>query len=844
MIDSDGDYESDETYPYRYFAIAALAKQKSLQAVPALRRVLPEVESWQRDVVVRAILESGGFSVAEQVNALEFVAESMKDELKMRESNMAVDYDDSYMNSNMSNRVLNMTESPMLPSISVERATSIAVATNRMADNRMREKEVFNPADIIPLLGVQVAGISEPSSELVSAVVNRINQLENSNPTLANALRKIIESWNGPAINALMLTDLGNGKADADVVVKLLSLRKELREEQSNDVFAARNNANPTALGITACILENQGEYEQILTSDNAELKIALLSCARLIRAKLPVQTVGALLKNPNNVLAKASELYLESEDSPEARNLIYALYPNKAKILGATAFFAPDRVKLVNQEFLSALFTSVNENSGLEPYMIYSVLSEQGVLQAAERKIQEEIIENTDIVGIYAYNGNFVRIYADRAVFSWAENDARYRERTLTAQEFDYLKNYLAGNNVGTLPPFIGNCGDCESRELVMLGANGGRRIFVKSDTMPDFFAGLDKIFEAMRTPPAKLKYHLEKNVAGLEILYADDKFPAKTIWKNGAEMSVLIEDTERRTNIDEELRRADAAAYDNANEDYDYEALETASRKRRMMRAYEEFSWRNLSGGRLGDYVGQPPGFEVIPRKDNLTIPADGEQWKRRTGNFEIRNDAEGIYRIKGNQAVKLQPGFYHSSVLTADGRWIIAGKYDDATDGHLLVRINPQTGAETRIKLAENSGVVSPIVFVPSLNKMLVAIGGYYDYENERVSEGNYVLLDVETGALSPVKGEIKPLVQQSFRPLQTNGKPDEFWTALPEAGKETTEVGVYNAKTLTFTPKLKIPRISFDSMDMWVDEPGNKIYFIYQGQLLALPLKKSE
>lgn len=843
MIDYYDD--SENAYPYRNSAIVALAKQKSLLAVPALRRVLPEVEDWQRGVVIKAILESGGFSINEQVDALEFVAERVKDELKNNDNRM-IDYSDgSAMMANMSVRRGPPPPPPPPPirSGSIRTDSGIAYGTNMALNTTSREKDVFNPADIIPLLGVQVAEISEPSGELVSAVVVRINRLENTNPSLANALRKIIESWNGAAVNALMLTDLGNGKADADMVVKLLSLRKELREKQANDVFAARNNSNPIALGITACILENGGEYAQILASDNAEMKIALLGCARLIRAKLPVQTVGAHLKSPNNVLAKAAELYLESEDSPEARNLVYALYPNKAKILGATAFFAPDKIKLGNQEFLSALFLSVNEKHALLPYMIFNLLAEQGVMQAAERKLQSEITENADILGIYAYNNNFVRIYADRAVFSWSENDARYRERTLTAQEFDYLKNYLASNNVGELPPFIGDCGGCDSRELLMLGANGGRRIFVKSETMPEFFGGLDKIFEEMRKPPAKLKYHLEKTLAGLEVLYADDKFPAKTVWKNGAEMRVLIEDTELRGQIDEELRRADAAAYERLGENYnEYEKLETESQKRRMMRMYDEFSWRNLKGEKLGDFVGQPPGFEAIPRKDNLPVPADSEQWKHRAGNIEIRSDGDAIYRINGGQTVKLKEGFYHSFVLTADGRWIISAKYDGETDDQLLVRINTQTGKETRIKVGENPGVVRPIVFVSSLNKVLIATGGYYDYDDEQIANNKFQLLDAETGAIQVIKGEIRPLVQQSFRPLQTNGKPDEFWAAIPDELKESTQFGVYNAKTLTFVPKLKIPRIAFDSMDLWVDEPGNKIYFVYQGQLLALPLQK--
>lgn len=832
------DYGAEETYPFRYQAVNALAKQKSLQAVPALRRILPDVEEWQRDAVVRAILESGGFSIGEQVNALEFVALDLRNQIESNEkmaANFGMPDDGEYEDEGM---VANKSRP----------TTIISTANTMMMDNKMLppRQNVFNPADIIPILGRQVAAISEPSVELVTAVVSRINYFDNSNPAMADALRKIVQTWNGAAINALMLTDLAGGKADADTIVKLLSLRKELREKQSNDVYAARSGSKPSALGITACILENEGEYAQILASDNAEMKIAMLGCARLIRAKLPVRTVAANLQSPNKTLAKAAELYLESEDSPEAANIIYELYPEKAKILGATVFFAPDNMKFGNFQFLNALFSSVNEKNTLPPYSLYSAISERRVMQTQEKKLQKEILENTELIGIYAYNENFVRIYADKTVFSWAENNARFRERTLNAQEFGYLKNYLASNNVNQLPPFIGDCEGCQPRELLMLGANGGRRVFVKSQTMPTFFAGLDKIFDEMRKPSAKLRYYLENDVAGLEILYAADKLAATTVWKNGADLRLLIEDAERREQIDRELANADEAAYQNADENTDYSKLELESLRRRSQRANDEFAWRNLAGERLGDYPGQPPGFEAIPRRDNMPVPSDNEQWKRRAGNVEIRNGNNELYRISGGQAVKIQTGYYLNPVITADGRWVIAAKYDYDNDRQQLSRINVQTGKETKINVNEAIGSVRPVVFIPSANKVLLVSGGDYDYEYEEQTSagGTYYLLDAETGAIQPLKGEVRPLIQQTFRPLQTNGKPDEFWAAIPDERREVTQVGVYNAKTFTFTPRLKIPRITFNSMEMWVDEPGNKVYFVYKGQLLALPLVKKE
>ncbi|HEX9961942.1 MAG TPA: hypothetical protein VGB00_13490, partial [Pyrinomonadaceae bacterium] len=61
-----------EYYPYRYLAINALAAQKDSRAVPSLRLLLPQVEEYERRLVIRALLLCGGYSVPEQVEALEF----------------------------------------------------------------------------------------------------------------------------------------------------------------------------------------------------------------------------------------------------------------------------------------------------------------------------------------------------------------------------------------------------------------------------------------------------------------------------------------------------------------------------------------------------------------------------------------------------------------------------------------------------------------------------------------------------------------------------------------------------------------------------------------------------
>ena len=113
-----------------------------------------------------------------------------------------------------------------------------------------------------------------------------------------------------------------------------------------------------------------------------------------------------------------------------------------------------------------------------------------------------------------------------------------------------------------------------------------------------------------------------------------------------------------------------------------------------------------------------------------------------------------------------------------------------------------------------------------------------------EDDRVADDpqpqNMLLLDPETGRLQPARGEFRPLSQETFRPLQKASKPGAFWAALPDSEKNETLVGIYDNKLFGFKTVLRIPKIAFNSMSMWVNETAGKVYFVYRGHLLALPL----
>lgn len=814
-------------YPLRDEAVGALAMQKDFRAVPALRQILPQVEAWQRTQVVRALLASRGFSVPEQIEALELIAKGYADKNTEVPSatNANVNYPDGYADLEEKVETINNLM-----------ANSRVMTNSQMSIDMNRP---FNPSDIKPLLAIQLVNQTDAEDELVTALIERIAYLDPKEPQTAFGLRKIMQNWRGAAVNRLLLKDLKTDKADTDAVVKLLSLRKELREKQSDEVFDVRGGT-PTALGIAACLIENDGEYDALLQGENLEARTAMLSCARLIRAALPIQRVAENLKSPNKMLAAAAESYLESEDSPAARQMVLALHPNEALVLGARTYFAGSSSNGTGSEYLGALFASVNDAMPAANYYIYNGYSDE--LVSTEKKLRKEVKENQELLGVYAYDDNFVRIYKDKAVFSWQEDKARYRERALTQEEFDNIKSYLTAEKVNELPPFLSECeGECESKELLMLGRQGGRRVFSLTAPLPKFFDGLGQMFENLRQPPAKLHYWLEKNISGLDILFEDENLQAEAVWKAGDDFRVLINNETRRKQIDEEIENQDEAD-ENAVEP-DYEKIEQTRQTRREQREYENYSWNKFENGRLSGITRQPDGIEFLPRTDGAAVRADSRQWKARAAAFEIRADSEGLYKVTRGQAVKIRDGYFDKPTITANGRWVVVTTYGEET-GRQLLRINLQTNRQFTVKFDEQP-LVEPIVFVPQLNKFLLFGGGYSEYETEEDADfsqrdGEFFLLDAETGAIQKVKGEARPLAQQTYRPLQSNGTADEFWAAMPDDAKDETQIGIYNAKTMVFKSLIKIPQITFNSMQMWVD--AGKIYFVYEGHLLALPSTK--
>ncbi|KXK02073.1 MAG: hypothetical protein UZ17_ACD001001442 [Acidobacteria bacterium OLB17] len=776
--------DSTERFPYRDTAIDALGFQGDPLAGPPLRRILSSpTTSYERIRLVRALILVKGFSIPEQLGALEA---NIRSDLAASNSN----------------------------SISNEWSTDARVAT---------------PAQIRSALASAILqDVSLVTEDLANAVVARIDALEAREPLVAQQLRKTSLEWLLPPIDSMSIRDVKRGTADQEEVLRVLARRKTLVERHANEVFDLAGGS-PAARAISACVLEDTGAYEAILNGADQSAKRALYACGRLVRAKLPLAKAIAAAKGPDKVIAAAAEAFLESEDSPEARQAVLSLHPNEAKVLGATTAFKVSNSEPEYSTWLSELFISSDKD--LQYYSWY-VGGEDG-LMSIEKRLQDEVKSDDSLIGIYGYDSNYVRIYKDRIIYSWEEDESRYKERPLETAEFDYLKQYLVQNSVDTLPPFLQCFGEyCEAKELVMLGKAGGRRVFMTGES-GEFFTGLDSFFAEVRKRPGTIKYALSREVPGLELLLADDNFSAYTVWKQGDDLRVAVSDDAVRKRVADEVE--DAAVRQTGDESK--QPWQVAAELSEKLK-YEGFSWRHISNGSVAGSAAQPAGVEYIPVNDGLAGDIVQEGWKARFGGSEYRG-GDGIYRVKDGRSDKLINGNYGTPLVTPDGKWVVSFRgWESANVEAGMFRINTATRKVLPVPNVENYLGYEPAAYIPNLRRVLLAISNDYDTE---IRSDSLLLLDPDTGLTTPATGEFRPLAQQTFRPLQKAAVAGTFWAALPNSEKNTTDVGIFDARTFRFKTALTIPKIQFDSMAMWVDEAEGSVYFVYKGQLLKLPLK---
>src|SRR5262245_46033461 len=185
-------------------------------------------------------------------------------------------------------------------------------------------------------VGQIVAKEEEYASEaLAEAVIERLKTLRKEKPEIAAKLWMIAQQWRFPSVDLELVRQIADGSANLDALLMACERRQSLRSH-AGGALRELVAAGGYQAGAGASLLGDQASALDILNGADRAARLALLACARMLREPLPVEKVGALLKSSDKLLALADERYLESEDGAEARNLILALHPGEALILGA----------------------------------------------------------------------------------------------------------------------------------------------------------------------------------------------------------------------------------------------------------------------------------------------------------------------------------------------------------------------------------------------------------------------------------------------------------------------------------------------------------------------------
>ncbi len=636
------------------------------------------------------------------------------------------------------------------------------------------------------------------TESIVAGLIARAKALQGEKPDVAAKLWMIARALDFPVVYIELAKRVV--EADADLETTLIALKRRQKLVATGGTALQpmlRQSGYPA--GIAAILLNDEDKTRSILEGKDSQAQTALLACARVSRVGLPVDLVGQLLTATDKQLALAAERYLESEDSPVARQLILARHSNEALILGGSPDFHPKRKYWEDwTKWEDALREDVKQGQAEEVFGEYEV-------------------HYSDAGGPDRFSLE-IHVRGQQATICRSKDPLRKECRALLEDELSALRSLfdeIGFDQLQPLPLPGGGYGGT-AQEFVWLNKAGGRRVYATNLSYFHSDYGLEKksltphdrisaFFDKLKkTGEYELRYALKEKIKALEVVSADDKRPVSQVCGDGGHVRALVKD--------------EAAKYSDLPK------------------------WRAVTGVKVGDETDQPSFCQAndtredIPESIRLRYEYSLPLWRVKTKDGIVRNmtwnEQRGLWLCQSGAEPKLITKEAPDPVtVTPDGRWLIASTRN--RDEDTLLRIDLKTGQSVKVEAA---GWVSPIVVEPLTGRIVIPT--FSGSGDKRVYEVK--LYTPSTGKIESAPGEFEPLKHQHSRALQPiAGSATEFWAAIPDEEKKKTKVGRYDARAFKFTLLMELPEITFNSTNIWVDETANWLYFIYNGHLLRVP-----
>lgn len=472
-------------------AAQALVHYGAREAVEPLKRSLTrEKEMFHRRRITAAILELGGFTPAEKVDALRVYAVQMSTEAGRKEMEQADDF---------------MSKNAIDPRISVGQVISLA----EHADD-------------------------ESSREILEAA----DDLSQTNAAAANLLRQYVAQWQTPSAIKAIVDRLRKGDLTAAWVQELIKTRVKLA-----DLLGQIRDLHGTALGVQAGVTADASLIRVVLEGTDRLAQKALLAVARLGRLELPIPSVAHLLEATDMKLVNASELYLQGIDTAPARATLWKHWPDSARILGYPHDTEGDWKGEVYRSESHARDLVLRQDG---PEEIYALLSEGtwgGRGQSLLLRYRDHIILRQD-QGNGRARERLVSEKEFRLLHEWLEREQVDDLPLFDTGTFDGVQyEYLHVTRDGGRRVYMNNPPGANASPRVEIGQGSA-----ETDLDPTIYGELTARMSALTEPAMEVSYPALSSMPGYRIVHASEQGEVKGLNIRAGKPSVGIENHRAR--------------------------------------------------------------------------------------------------------------------------------------------------------------------------------------------------------------------------------------------------------------------------------------------------------